>query len=269
MKKLDIKEVRELQLQILDKIHEFCESHNLRYSISGGTLIGAVRHGGFIPWDDDIDILMPRPDYEKLLSLFPNTYDNLYVDDHSVNPDYISAFAKIIDRRTFAIGPNIIDDRGIFIDIFPVDGMPDQEDEKLRNNIVSKMENMRRVGKYYKYTSDPVKKIIYFTKYCIKRIIYPSLNSSFNQLNAIISKYPFGTSKYAGVLISQYGYFRERQLTEVFLKYRDIKFEDRIYRCVEDYNSYLTTLYGDYMQLPPESERVPKHFTETYIDIID
>lgn len=265
MRRLSNNEVKQLQLEIMDFIHDFCNANNLRYSLGYGTLIGAVRHNGFIPWDDDLDIIMPRPDYEIFLSSFQGKYSHLDVEDYSTDSDYISAFAKVSDNRTFAIGPNIIDDRRIFIDIFPIDGMLDGDEANSYENLQKIMNDLRRGGKYWKYTESIKEKFLFFIKYHIKKLKTDSLAKNFAKLHQIISKCKFGESEYAGCLVSLYGYKRERLRTEIFLKYKDIQFETRTYKCIEDYDAYLRNIYGDYMKLPPVEARVGMHYSEVYL----
>nr|MBD5376419.1 LicD family protein [Bacteroides sp.] len=110
---LTIKEVRELQMQIMDDIHNYCSAHNLHYTLTSGTMIGAMRHKGYIPWDDDIDIMMPRPDYEYFMDNYKPGKEYLAAVDHRVDKNYISSFAKVYDTRTFTKSGNIIDNRSV------------------------------------------------------------------------------------------------------------------------------------------------------------
>ena len=116
-------EIKSLQMEILCSIHNFCVNNNIRYSLAYGTLLGAIRHKGYIPWDDDVDILMPRPDYEKFLKLYPGYNKNHTVQTYINDDSYYLAFAKVYDNRTELI---VFPTRtGVFVDIFPVDGLPD------------------------------------------------------------------------------------------------------------------------------------------------
>ena len=126
MKEMTHKEVKQLQLDILSSVHDFCDSNGLRYSLAGGTLLGAVRHKGFIPWDDDIDILMPRPDYELFIQKYQKEHH--VVQNYITDKGYFFLFTKIYDDRT-----TIIEDRtktGVCIDVFPVDGLPNKENSE-------------------------------------------------------------------------------------------------------------------------------------------
>lgn len=265
MRKITLPEVRQIQLSIMDDIHNYCVTNNIRYSLSGGSLLGGIRHKGFIPWDDDIDIMMPRPDYDKFLKSY-SANGKYRIDDHSLNEDYICAFAKVYDPNTFTVGPNIIDDRYVFVDVFPIDGMPEKEDlDKYIDRIQYLVDRLRKRGKYYRYAKSYLKKIEFYCKYLIKTINMPSLNELFGSLNQELAKYDFNGASFAGVSIGQYGK-REWMDRKIFEDFELLKFEDREYFGLKEYDVYLSNLYGDYLKLPPEDKRVPAHFVETYIN---
>ena len=96
----DIQELRQIQMGILDEVHRFCEAHGLRYFLSSGTLIGAVRHKGYIPWDDDIDIYMPRKDYEEFLQAYTSDSGHYRAINPQTENHYYYTFAKVVDLRT-------------------------------------------------------------------------------------------------------------------------------------------------------------------------
>ena len=128
----DIHELRQIQMGILDEVHQYCEAHGLRYFLSSGTLIGAVRHKGYIPWDDDIDIYMPRKDYEQFLREFKGS-EQFKLLNPAKEPHYYYTFAKVVDLRT-----RMVEDEtegfeiGVFMDIFPVDYVTDNLQERER-----------------------------------------------------------------------------------------------------------------------------------------
>lgn len=124
-KEIMLEELREIQLQMMDKIHEFCESHNIRYSLGGGTLLGAVRHKGYIPWDDDIDIMLPRPDYDRFIREFEGAYKDLNIQHLGNDDTCCIPFAKVYDNRTVLIEKH--QRSGVYIDVFPVDGLPEEQ----------------------------------------------------------------------------------------------------------------------------------------------
>ena len=147
MRAINSDELKSIQLDLLQKTADFCENNGLRYFLCGGTLIGAIRHKGYIPWDDDIDIAMPRPDYEKFVRIFNLTQNYYQVMSIETDPDYAYAFAKVYENRTvlkelhypgdaFGVYIDILYDNrtvlkelhykgsiGVFIDIFPADGV--------------------------------------------------------------------------------------------------------------------------------------------------
>ena len=135
MKQIELPEMKAIEIAILDCFDSFCRENGLSYSLAGGTLLGAVRHKGFIPWDDDIDVLMSRENYEKLQSLaasFPNPYqvNSIHTETNRRKP-YLYTYTKIVDTRTLLVEkPDELDyETGIYIDVFPLDGQPTDSDE--------------------------------------------------------------------------------------------------------------------------------------------
>ena len=134
MKIITENELKQLELDILKDVALFCEKNGMRYYLCGGTLLGAVRHGGFIPWDDDIDIIMPRPDYMKFLKLYNNRKSIYRCNSIFNRPDWYSSFAEVEDTRTIKRykGFSQKEIHGVSIDVFPMDGAPASEDERRR-----------------------------------------------------------------------------------------------------------------------------------------
>ena len=131
MRVIETEELKKLQLEILDFFVEFTEQHHLTYFLSGGTLIGAIRHHGYIPWDDDIDVMMPREDYDKMLKVFPK-HDRYQVYCSETIENYPMAFATINDVRTFKDEWKFRKKCNVLcvnIDIFPIDNLPDTKEE--------------------------------------------------------------------------------------------------------------------------------------------
>ena len=252
---ITIDEMREIQLKMLNDIHQFCVSNNIRYSLSGGSLIGAVRHHGFIPWDDDVDLMMPRPDYER----FVNSYetDCYKVITYKNNQSYHFPFAKVYDNRTILIEDYSCN--GVYIDIFPVDGLPESKEET--NDMIKKVSKLSAYDLYF--ASDTYKfqegnKMILRLKHLIKKIIVPNRNTTINRIEEICKKHKFGSTDFAGVLVWGYG-LKEHLQSFVFKSYQEMEFEGIICMCISNYDIYLSSLYGKYMELPPLEEQVSHH----------
>ena len=130
MKEMTLQEVQNVSLEILKDVHAFCESHNIRYSLAYGTLIGAIRHKGFIPWDDDVDIIIPRPDFERFCQEFQSAKGyKLY---RPGDPENFMVFARVCDNERTLVKTNrpwSTERTGIWIDIFPFEGLPNDENE--------------------------------------------------------------------------------------------------------------------------------------------
>jgi lipopolysaccharide cholinephosphotransferase len=264
MRKLDIEELRHIQLEILDDVDRFCRENQLRYSLCGGTLLGAVRHKGYIPWDDDIDILMPRPDYERFASSYHS--DRNVVLDLRRNDACLELCLKVCRKGTvmkdIEFGRSLW---GVNIDIFPVDGVPEDADAHC-GKILQMRSTLARICPFYKVV--PERKALWFVKYLLKRVRYPYLGSSLKlkeRIDAFAASCPFGKLNLSGAVLGSYGK-REPVPSEVFMEYGTILFEGREYSCIKSTDTYLSALYGDYMTLPPMEKRVAPHLYDSYID---
>ncbi len=263
MKKIDLREAQLLELDILLEFARYCEKHGLTYFIAYGTLLGAVRHQGFIPWDDDIDVWMPREDYNRLIREFHS--HNEVAHYRLVPPmDPISrhSFVKIIDTRTvkketnfdYAPGP-----LGIDIDVFPLDGQP--EDEATFWDWFGKLE------KCYQKADFPVR----LRHECRRKRWILGLinllggkrhrlgtwikNHYLKKAQRLHGKYPYHGSKYVGMVEHGFGCHRQRYDAKLFEESTLVLFEGHMLKAPKDYDAVLRQAYGDYMTPPPEQER--------------
>ncbi len=270
MRNLTLKEVQQRELNLLKEIHSFCEKHNITYFLCGGTLLGAVRHKGFIPWDDDIDIFMPRPDYEKFIQLkqkYMNEHSNriIYVPGER---RYIYPFIKIIDTTVKSVQElrNSLQ-TGLWIDIFPIDGMSSNKKniERLYKKIsfITKLSSSR-IKRPIIYGSSFFTKIAGIPVNLFSRLLYITFNLPPKHIDKLAKKIPFETAEKVGCAVWGYG------IKEVFEKKclfpsQLIQFEDAFFYAPADYKPYLINLYNDYMQLPPEEDR-RVHCIGFYVD---
>lgn len=258
----NLEELKRIELDIMKHIHSFCQDNNIPYCLTYGTLIGAVRHKGFIPWDDDIDIFMLREDYERFRRIFPEygKEHNLYIVASDTKPCLPRAMAKVCDARTLLIEPKYkgSDDIGVFVDIWPLDGAPIEE--KKRRNFFKLMQTCHRlfyagIEKTEYYTGKGIgKRVARF----ICNIIGPLNIEKFIERKAI--KYPVEPD---GHVESYADGVRDFMYSDIFPCHL-APFEDSEFYIPDNYDSCLRKVYGDYMKLPPEAQRVPHHVINTY-----
>lgn len=259
---ISIEEIKKIETDILDEVVAFCNQNGLRYFLAYGTLLGAVRHKGFIPWDDDIDIHMPRPDYEK----FIRTYNKQNNDSIVIAPEndtkYRLPFAKVYRKGTivkeFSFKPNTF---GVFIDIFPLDGF-------VSNEQAHRCGQMRR----YMHVKNSVIKsdmrISRKIRLCItKLILLPfSLGYMIRKIKSIATQQAYDNSEQ---VFSSYSRLAAKEIfpRAIFDSHKTIVFEGKEYRAPLDCNLYLRNLYGNYMALPPKEKRISTHNSKAwYID---
>ncbi len=258
MKTIDLDELKAIQLDLLQKTTEFCEKNGLRYFLCGGTLIGAVRHKGYIPWDDDIDIAMPRTDYDKFVKCFNQPGNYYQVVNLTTNPDYAYPFAKVYDNRTVFNELHYPGDTfGVYIDIFPADGVNDVGQIK-KIMLLRKFLNTKRAN----YQRRTISKMIINT--FGKLLLLPFSAHQIGQwMDSEARKYAFGSVPSAGLIANPIS-LGEKVDKSVFDSDVYQEFEGRKYRVPVGYDAWLRSIYGDYMQLPPVEHRVTHHTFEAY-----
>lgn len=266
MRKLDSREIKDIELNILIEFDKFCEANHLYYVMCGGTLLGAVRHKGFIPWDDDIDVLMPRPDYDRLI--------NGEGIDFSSLPDYLRVaswkngeikfpFMKMLDTRTkvkvdFFDAEQSVDK--IWIDIFPIDGNP--HDEAELKKLYKKSIRWRKI--LCLKTAQPgegktkLKRLL--KPFLIKLVGVFSFDYLCRKIDKISTEYNFDNCEEIGGVLWGYGP-QERVNKKAFMTPVKLEFEGKQFNAPSNWDEYLTGLYKDYMQLPPEDKRVQHGMT--------
>ena len=261
MKKLNTEEIHAILLGILKDIDSFCTANGIDYSVSGGTLLGAVRHKGFIPWDMDVDIMMDRINFERFKATYGNERYAMVPNKKIEGCPYYNGgvIAKVHDKKTLINeGPNTgIYHHGLFVDIFPLDGLP--EDEKERRAFLRKAQKIRRRialrhRPLFNYGIDKA-----FDPFLAK--IEAKLHSRKyweDSFEALTHAYPYESSKWVGSLSGIY-FMREAFPAEVFKGYIRLPFEDTTVSAIAHWDEYLTQFYGDYMTPPPEGKREGHH----------
>lgn len=264
MNEITTEELREIQMCILDYVDAFCRIHHINYTISGGTLLGAIRHGGYIPWDDDLDIQMLRSEYNRFTELWNKEKSNhgnyeLVNIESGNNMGY--PFGKVHDLRTITyIGK--LKRTGVYIDVFPVDNVEDMEDFNMRHQKILDLYKKRGLILHkmrQKIEPFQFKRWLYLLFSHMPSETYEEIAEKINTLASNKSDItcPLVYEMIAGTKC------KNPIPKKVFDNYVDIKFENRTFRAVEDYDTYLTLTFGDYMTPPPHKER-GKHLFKPY-----
>lgn len=262
-KQIDITELKQIQLDLLCDIHKFCVNNKIMYSLAYGTLLGAVRHKGYIPWDDDIDILMRREDYERFVKEYHHEY--YAIADISTIKGYYLPFAKVCDTRT-VMKENSTQKAliGVYVDVFPVDNMPDSDSELDRMFTSKKILNVILTLKLV--ATDKKRAILKNLLLIISHIIFAVIPISFivSRMKSISTKYRSIATKRKAVFVTADNKRKWILPTEIYDEYSEIGFEGKMYMAVKEVDKYLTAMYGNYMQLPPKDKRVSHHEFKAY-----
>lgn len=265
MQRLTIEEVKVLQLDVLQAIHEFCTQNSIKYSLGCGSMLGCARHQGYIPWDDDIDIYIPRSDYQRLISIFPKVYKGKYeLISLERNDNWKRPYAKASDNTTRFI-ENVSGqfEIGVNIDIYPIDFVPDNEKEWLSYNKKRRFFQHLMEFKYVKFRKNrsfhrnvglllgkfillPIseKKLALFLNYYAQIHNKTCRNRMFECVQGLFQKKPFPARLFDDIIL--------------------LPFEDRRFMAFNNYDEYLTNGYGDWRQLPPIEKQVAHHDFQAY-----
>lgn len=266
---IDLKLLQNKQLEIMDDIHKVCVNNNIRYYLIAGSCLGAIRHGGFIPWDVDIDIAMPRHDYEIFFaeackelkeSYVPHTYltDEDFEKSHGLVCLKNSVLLTKADMENSQI-PKF----GVFIDVFPLDICPTDKNLQYKHKTdylrVRKLRELKfsRIYSENGLFKKGVKKTI---RFLLKPLSVRTIN---RWQQEVMMRYSHeNTSPYWCSMASKYKYEKQLMPKDVYGKPTLVKFENREYYMPERPHDYLSKLYGDYMKLPPieEQERLLNYF---------
>lgn len=270
MKEIQFDELKQVELNLLKNVNAICREHGWKYSLCGGTLLGAIRHKGFIPWDDDIDIAMPRKDYEAFLK-----YGMEHGEEQSVrivSPKTSSCYAylaaKVCDTNTIMEEENFERDgleMGVYVDIFPIDGLGTKSEAKKHFN-ATRFERELLVARNWKrffrskthaWYIEPVR----FAFWIMSRFV--STSKLVNKVETYYAQFPIEKSEYAAVVCGSY---REKEIlpTEVLNTFTEVEFEGKQFMAFEKYDEYLRSIYGDYMKLPPKDKQVTHHMFKAY-----
>lgn len=260
---IGLDEMKAVEFQLLSFLAALCEEHKLRYYLGYGTLLGAVRHGGFIPWDDDIDVLMPRKDYLRLIEIIDKgDFARVKILSMHNEPDYIYPFAKLIDASTILYeGFNQLDDvpLGVYVDIFPLEGL---SDNPLADHILfARIKLLRKIlglsvqkfpvsGRNRFMQMLKLPPVVLFKMLGHQRII--------GRINRLAGRRDFDSNDFVGCVVWSAN-ASERMPRTYFTGEQQLSFEGSLFPVPQQYDSYLTRIYGDYMQLPPEAKRVTHH----------
>lgn len=264
MRVITCDEGKKIELDILLDVAKFCDENNLQYFLAYGTLLGAIRHKGFIPWDDDVDINMPRDDYNFLMENYNQARQGTpYRLIAPIDKNSRHSIVKVIDTRTVKKEFDVKDDAeplGIDIDIFPLDGEPSSKEE-----FDAWYDELQTVYKWYRYS-------IISTKGSLKRklgipvvkLVFGGKKRLLKKAAKLHGKYPYKDSKYVGAIECAYNSRGNRFNKEWFENTVELEFEGHMLKCPCGYHNILSQVYGDYMQLPPLDKQVTHHTNEMY-----
>ena len=260
-----LNETQQYILQVLREVIRVLDELEIPYYMQGGTMLGAIRHGGFIPWDDDVDLGIPRADYERLLtSVAERLPENLELRTYDDASDHHYYFARIVDTRYQIRRMGSLEERleNVWVDLFPLDGMPN-------GGFARMWHKLRLLTVRLKYHLSCFEKVNIkrpgrpaIERFIIKIATWTRVGKWFNtrkqldKMDALLKKYPPENSQWLINFMGQTSYkFNEMFKKEVYGKKTAYQFEDFSLIGPEQYDAYLKSLYGDYMTPPKESDR--------------
>lgn len=268
---LTLRENQQVAAEVMSVIHHICKKLELKYFLIYGTLIGAVRHKGYIPWDDDLDIMMPRPDYDRLMNYFKENAETLapyklFAPD--TVEDYPYMIARICDSRYEIETDNEKDcGMGAFVDIYPLDGLGNDFDKAVAFS--------RTSGRYASLcflstrlrcekglTTSKLRLLIKLPAFWLAKLL--GKRWFMDKLFARAKTCDYENSDYVGMVVWESGGEKAVFPKAWFEKVKEVDFENHRFYIPEEFHAVLTKTYGNYMELPPEEDRIAHHFYKIY-----
>lgn len=264
---IEIRDTQRVQLEILLDFDKLCRGHNIKYQLFSGTLIGAIRHNGFIPWDDDVDVCMLREEYERFLKVSEKVLDRKYfIQNYMSDPKFQSQYSKIRKNNTIYV-ENMVQDvdmhHGIFIDIFPYDNVkPTTVMGKVQRVTLNKLKEInycrvKRVNQSEKSKFKRYKKNLMY--YILKIVPKKFMDDTIKKLSVMFNDHDTEYVGELGISTGKEMYDRFVLRKDVFYNSIDWEFEGHKFFVPKEYDYVLTKNYGDYMSLPPLEEQQPHH----------
>ena len=260
LEKISNSEAKKIMINILSFLSEYCDNNGLRYFLAYGTLLGAIRHKGFIPWDNDIDIWMPRPDYDKFreLVILKPINENIRCLDYCTIKAF--PFLKVFDYRTILKEHFLVtgDKLGLYVDVFPLDGLPENVSEKKRIlSIAEKYNRCFALGNYrFNTGSNGMVKLLKNVFYPFSRLM--DSKKICQRLDTLCAQYAYDQSMFVGNVV--WGYGKKEILKKTWFGISTAEFEGKEYKIPSGYDEILKNYYGEYMTLPPKEKRIVHYY---------
>lgn len=261
MQKLSLKELQELQFSTFEGIDTLCRKNNIIYYLIGGTLLGAVRNGGFIPWDDDMDIAMLREDYDKFLGICETQLDDsLFLQNYHTDVDFSPALSRICIKGTYVdikSTEHLKFNKSTYIDVFPLDNIPDDDALAFKQakdlSRIDKLINLKLYAVYNEGFLKYKKRIKKIISFLLEGIPLDYLQ---NKREKVMTKYSSDKTKRVCSTVSKYGYKKQMMDAGIYGTPSLVKFESGEFFAPEKYKEYLTQIYGNYMEMPEVGDRI-------------
>lgn len=266
-------DLQKVELNILKTFVEFCDKNDLQYFLVGGSALGAVRHNGFIPWDDDVDVAMPRKDYDKFIELGKKEFTgDIFLQTWETDPNYPYNFAKLRDSRTTYVESTYKFTRmnhGAWIDVFPLDGISKKQGKvtfAMKMRVARVWPHMWFL--YPKCATRKLRKNRWPIDILVNLFMYPNYIWNINhhqnkRIDKIMRKKSYDDCYYVANMQGAW-VGKEVVKKEWFGNGVKAKFEDLVVNIPENYHEFLSAVYGDYMKLPPVEKQVSKHKTSGF-----